>query len=241
MGWGGCNAEYKEDTSIVTKNATVVVKRVPAPKTGGLLAKIKALDAAAALQSSATYDIPRFGETLLSSLSLRLCSLARLILLESVRAKTVACSCGSRISSDWSSSGCGYGVSCRSSGLIFYKNAMVVDDDLYKSSCRMWGCSEKGNERGGPCVQAGKNLLLKGDECIYVCNGFPSLLSSSFVAQVIVHLVQNVGCALNQILLIKPLLRSTFRRCKCTYLGTSSFSFIYFNPVWFLTGVRPLF
>lgn len=46
---------YKEDSSIVTKNATVVVKRVPAPKTGGLLAKMKALDAAAALQSTATY------------------------------------------------------------------------------------------------------------------------------------------------------------------------------------------
>lgn len=49
-------AEYKEDTAIVTKNACVVVKRVPAPKTGGLLAKIKALDAAAALQSTATYE-----------------------------------------------------------------------------------------------------------------------------------------------------------------------------------------
>lgn len=42
---------------MVTKNACVVVKRVPAPKTGGLLAKIKALDAAAALQSTATYGI----------------------------------------------------------------------------------------------------------------------------------------------------------------------------------------
>lgn len=49
--------EYKEDTAVVTKNACVVVKRVPAPKTGGLLAKIKALDAAAALQSTATYGI----------------------------------------------------------------------------------------------------------------------------------------------------------------------------------------
>lgn len=42
----------------MTKNACVVVKRVPAPKTGGLLAKIKAIEAAAALQSTATYDIP---------------------------------------------------------------------------------------------------------------------------------------------------------------------------------------
>lgn len=46
--------EYKEDNAIVTKNAFVVVKRVPALKTGGLLAKMKALDAAAALQSTAT-------------------------------------------------------------------------------------------------------------------------------------------------------------------------------------------
>ncbi|CAN0161140.1 unnamed protein product, partial [Ascophyllum nodosum] len=46
--------EYKEDSAIVTKNSSVVVKRVPAPKTGGLLAKMKALDAAAALQSTAT-------------------------------------------------------------------------------------------------------------------------------------------------------------------------------------------
>lgn len=43
---------------MVTKNTSVVVKRVPAPKTGGLLAKIRALDAAAALQSTATYGIP---------------------------------------------------------------------------------------------------------------------------------------------------------------------------------------
>lgn len=47
-------SEYKEDNAVVTKNAFVVVKRVPALKTGGLLAKMKALDAAAALQSTAT-------------------------------------------------------------------------------------------------------------------------------------------------------------------------------------------
>lgn len=63
-------SEYKEDTSIVTKNASVVVKRVPAPKTGGLLAKIKALDAAAALQSTATYDIFPFDELSLACVKL---------------------------------------------------------------------------------------------------------------------------------------------------------------------------
>lgn len=47
--------EYKEDNAIVTKNTSVVVKRVPAHKSGGLLSKIKALDAAAALHSSAKY------------------------------------------------------------------------------------------------------------------------------------------------------------------------------------------
>ena len=52
-----CTVEYKEDSAIVTKNSSVVVKRVPAPKTGGLLAKMKALDAAAALQSTATYGV----------------------------------------------------------------------------------------------------------------------------------------------------------------------------------------
>ncbi|CAM9204044.1 unnamed protein product, partial [Scytosiphon promiscuus] len=45
--------EYKEDNAIVTKNTSVVVKRVPAHKSGGLLSKIRALDAAAALHSSA--------------------------------------------------------------------------------------------------------------------------------------------------------------------------------------------
>lgn len=49
--------EYKEDNTLVTKNTSVVVKRVPASKAGGLLAKMKALDAAAALQSTATYGL----------------------------------------------------------------------------------------------------------------------------------------------------------------------------------------
>lgn len=89
FGWGGRGAlccgpvshsrivAYKEDSSIVTKNATVVVKRVPAPKTGGLLAKMKALDAAAALQSTATYGyfcrkaLYLFCVCVTSSLSLR--------------------------------------------------------------------------------------------------------------------------------------------------------------------------
>ncbi|CAM9482682.1 unnamed protein product [Choristocarpus tenellus] len=47
--------EYKNDTSMVPKNSSVVVKRVPAPRTGGLLAKIRALDAAASLQSTSKY------------------------------------------------------------------------------------------------------------------------------------------------------------------------------------------
>ncbi|CAM9269420.1 unnamed protein product, partial [Ectocarpus sp. 12 AP-2014] len=46
--------EYKEDNVVVTKNTSVTVKRVPAPKSGGLLSKIKALDAAAALRATAT-------------------------------------------------------------------------------------------------------------------------------------------------------------------------------------------
>ncbi|CAN0007396.1 unnamed protein product [Discosporangium mesarthrocarpum] len=46
---------YKGDTEVVAKNASVVVKRVPAPRTGGLLAKIRALDNAASLQSSTKY------------------------------------------------------------------------------------------------------------------------------------------------------------------------------------------
>eukprot|EP00904_Undaria_pinnatifida_P008139 jgi/Undpi1/4455/HiC_scaffold_17.g07809.m1 len=54
--------EYKEDNAVVTKNAFVVVKRVPALKTGGLLAKMKALDAAAALQSTATATSADFEE-----------------------------------------------------------------------------------------------------------------------------------------------------------------------------------
>lgn len=48
-------SEYKEDNAIVTKNTSVVVRRAPAPKSGGLLSKIRALDAAAALQSTAKY------------------------------------------------------------------------------------------------------------------------------------------------------------------------------------------
>lgn len=39
---------------VVTKNTSVTVKRVPAHKSGGLLSKIKALDAAAALRATAT-------------------------------------------------------------------------------------------------------------------------------------------------------------------------------------------
>ncbi|CAN0063300.1 unnamed protein product [Ectocarpus sp. 4 AP-2014] len=46
--------EYKEDNVVVTKNTSVTVKRVPAHKSGGLLSKIKALDAAAALRATAT-------------------------------------------------------------------------------------------------------------------------------------------------------------------------------------------
>jgi len=57
---GGCGiaytaSEYKEDSAIVTKNASLVVRRVPATKSGGLLAKIQALNAAAAaLHSNST-------------------------------------------------------------------------------------------------------------------------------------------------------------------------------------------
>lgn len=56
------SVEYKEDNAVVTKNTSVVVKRVPAHKSGGLLSKIKALNAAAALHSTAKYGSMNFDE-----------------------------------------------------------------------------------------------------------------------------------------------------------------------------------